>query len=142
MGLLKFKDGHIRHRPGKVSSPSSRTAVRSAHRTLKCKAPLCVGVVRAVGPAAQQMPSQMRGPAPACPPPWAPLGRDGVSFPTRLCFVGAFIGAGCLLDSGGLRHGQHLLLLQGCCWVWCVRRGFFYCYLHRPGEPKGLIYVS
>ena len=35
--------------------------------------------------------------------------------PQAFVFVHVFVGAGRLLGAGGLRHDQHLLLLQGCC---------------------------
>ena len=49
----------------------------------------------------------------------------------------AFIGAGCLLGAARLRHDQHLLLLQGCCWV-CVGGGSFFCIAPGGGKARDI----
>ena len=86
--------------------------------------------------AAQQVGSQVRDWAPACPPMWAPLDRDGTSYPKSV-FRQCFTGAGCLLGAAGFRHDQHLLLLpRGLLLGVCKRREFF-CYFCVAPKGKG-----
>ena len=86
-----------------------------------------MGVVRAEGPAAQQVRSHM-GPG-ACVPSFVGAARQG-----RRKLRQEFVSSALLLV---LRYDQHLLLLQSCCWV-CERHELFPVILVSPrGDKKG-----
>ena len=95
-------------------------------------------MVRALGPAAQQVRSQARDRATACPPSWAPLDQDGASFSQE--FEWSFVLLS-VLGAFSVLLGCDMTNTSCCCSAVavCERRVFFFCVVWYGGVWCGVV---